>query len=207
MAEILKKLGVKKTRTTPLHPQSDGMVERLNRTLLRYLSANVDWDQRDWDAWIPLFLLSYRSAIHETTGCSPAAMLMGRDLRLPTDLKKGPASSPGFSQTGYGSYLQEKLEQVHSFARNRVKMVSDRMKARYDLRARDLRFESGDLVWLFQPRREKRRCPKLQSNWKGPYEIRDRINDVVYRIRRSSRSKPKVVPLDRLAPYESRPEP
>ena len=31
--EMCRLLGVKKTRTTPLHPQSDGMVERFNRTI------------------------------------------------------------------------------------------------------------------------------------------------------------------------------
>ena len=32
-SEVCKRLGIKKTRTTPLHPQSDGLVERFNRTL------------------------------------------------------------------------------------------------------------------------------------------------------------------------------
>jgi len=31
--EMCKSLGMDKTRTTPLHPQSDGMVERFNRTI------------------------------------------------------------------------------------------------------------------------------------------------------------------------------
>lgn len=47
--ELLKLLGIRKTRTTPLHPQSDGLVERLNRTLLQYLAMFVSEHQRDWD--------------------------------------------------------------------------------------------------------------------------------------------------------------
>jgi transposase InsO family protein len=37
MQEVLQRLGVKKTCTTPLHPQSDGMVERYIKTVEKHL--------------------------------------------------------------------------------------------------------------------------------------------------------------------------
>ena len=49
LKEVCQLLGVKKTRTTPYHPQSDGLVERFNRTLLDMLSMAVKDDERDWD--------------------------------------------------------------------------------------------------------------------------------------------------------------
>ena len=39
MTEICSVLGIHKTHTTPYHPQSDGLVERFNRTLLSMLST------------------------------------------------------------------------------------------------------------------------------------------------------------------------
>jgi transposase InsO family protein len=39
--EMCQMLGTTKTRTTPYHPKSDGMVERFNRTLETMLSAYV----------------------------------------------------------------------------------------------------------------------------------------------------------------------
>ncbi|GFS73665.1 retrovirus-related Pol polyprotein from transposon 412 [Trichonephila clavipes] len=65
------------------------MVERFNRTILNNLSLMVSKNQQDWDQKVPLFLLAYRSAVHETTGYSPSQMLFGRDLRLPCDLLFG----------------------------------------------------------------------------------------------------------------------
>jgi hypothetical protein len=59
----------------------------------------------------------------------------------------------------------------------------------------------GDRVWLYRPTSTKGRSPKLQSSWEGSYKIIKRINDVVYRIQRSPRSRMMVVHLDRLAPY------
>ncbi|KAG8176257.1 hypothetical protein JTE90_021354 [Oedothorax gibbosus] len=46
---LMNLLGVNKTRTTPLHPQSNGMVKRQNRTILDYLSLFTHRNQNDWD--------------------------------------------------------------------------------------------------------------------------------------------------------------
>lgn len=43
--EMCELLGIKKTKTTPYHPQSDGMVERFNRTIETQLSNFVDYNQ------------------------------------------------------------------------------------------------------------------------------------------------------------------
>ncbi|CAK6964302.1 unnamed protein product [Scomber scombrus] len=45
--EVCRRLGVNKTRTTPLHPQSDGLVERFNRTLATQLAILTSQHQRD----------------------------------------------------------------------------------------------------------------------------------------------------------------
>ena len=66
-------------RTTPLTPQSDGMVERFNRTLKNMLAKFVDENLSDWDCHLPLLMMAYRSAVHETTGCSPSELMFGRE--------------------------------------------------------------------------------------------------------------------------------
>ena len=87
--EMCKILGIEKTRTTPYHPQSDGMVERANRTIENMLSAFVSENQKDWDEYLPLLMLAYRSSIHEATGVSPCEMMFGRHISLPIDLLLG----------------------------------------------------------------------------------------------------------------------
>ncbi|CAI5660323.1 unnamed protein product [Oreochromis niloticus] len=78
-----------KTRTTPLHPQSDGLVEHFNHTLATQLAILTSRHQRDWDRHLPLVLWSYRTAVQESSQCTPAALMFGRELRTPVDLVFG----------------------------------------------------------------------------------------------------------------------
>ena len=75
--EMCLLLSIKKTRTTPLHQESDGMVERYNRILKTQLSLFVAEHKKDWDKYVPLLLMAYRMAIHASTHFTPAR-LMGR---------------------------------------------------------------------------------------------------------------------------------
>lgn len=205
IAEVFHKmweiLGTNQTQTTALHPQSDGMVERFNRTILHYLSKFVDANQRNWDSLLPLFLLSYRSATHQTTGQTPAVMMLGRELRLPVDLMFGQPPNSTATVPEYIDNLRERMNIIHEFARKNLKIESAKMKTRYDARSSHRRYEEGDHVWLYNPKKKKGLSPKLQSDWDGPYLVLRRINDVVYRIRRIGKKKSKVVHSDRLAKY------
>ncbi|KMQ82837.1 integrase core domain protein [Lasius niger] len=198
---MCKLLGIEKTRTTPLHPQSDGMVERFNRTILNHLSLFVSQNQQDWDQKLQLFLLAYRSAVQESTGFTPSLMLFGRELRLPCDLLFGRPPDTPSSVEDYVDNLRERLEDVHAIARERIRISSEKMKTRYDVKATKREFQEGDRVWFWNPKRRKGLSPKLQTSWEGPYKVIKKLSDVVIRIQKSPSSKPKVVHYDRLAPY------
>ncbi|UYV61692.1 K02A2.6-like [Cordylochernes scorpioides] len=200
--ELCRLLGIRKTRTTPLHPQSDGMVERFNKAMKEHLSKVVEQHKRDWDVRLPPFLMAYRAAIHETTGQTPAKIMFGRELRLPCDLEFGSPEEPPAEVAGYVNNLRSLLLETHELVRTKIRTASHRMKTRYDQRANHDGFRQNDLVWLFDPKRKKELSPKLMPVWEGPYKIIKRINDLIYRIQRSSKSKAKVVHLGRLACYQ-----
>ena len=200
----MRTLGIRKTRTTPLHPKSDGMVERCNKTICHYLSKFVSDNQRDWDKVIAPFLLAYRSSVHESTGYTPSMLVTGREMKLPSDIlhglkPEGEQDEQGLP--GYAERLRQRLGEIHEFARNHLKVSSDRMKRRCDQKATDTEFHRGDAVWLYNPKRRKGYSPKLQSSWEGPYTVIKEINDLIYRIQLSPRSKRKVVHVERLAKY------
>ena len=113
--ESCKLLQITKTRKSPYHPESDGIVERFNRTLENGLTMSVNENQTDWDQHIPLFLMAYKTAVHESTKVTPSNMMAGREMRVPIDLWSGnPEEEIGqrTSSTQYVQDLEEKLERV-----------------------------------------------------------------------------------------------
>jgi hypothetical protein len=95
MQEVLQRLGVSKTRTTPLHPQLDVMVERYIKAVEEHLRKVVISDQRDCDARLHISLLAYRASTHGIMGLNPASLVFERELRLLCELLFGATPPQG----------------------------------------------------------------------------------------------------------------
>src|SRR5437868_1075523 len=81
---LCEKFLIKHIFSSPYHPQTNGMVERLNRTLCSSL-AKVKEKDEDWDIHIPTILFAYRTKRHTTTGYTPFQLVYGRQAILPIE--------------------------------------------------------------------------------------------------------------------------
>ncbi|XP_055585193.1 uncharacterized protein K02A2.6-like [Uranotaenia lowii] len=72
--------GIHLESTIPYWPQMNGEVERQNRSILKRLRISQELG-KDWRKELYQYLLTYHSAIHPTTGRSPAELMLGRRLR------------------------------------------------------------------------------------------------------------------------------
>lgn len=77
LRQTLAAFGVEKSHMTAYHPQGDGMVERLHRSLLQMLRAYVHAES-DWKRYLPLVLHAYRTSVHSSTGFTPFSLMFGR---------------------------------------------------------------------------------------------------------------------------------
>ncbi|XP_072380767.1 uncharacterized protein [Diabrotica undecimpunctata] len=85
---ICERLGMKKTKNTAYHSQSNGLVKQINKTVRRYLAKMMVNHQRDhWDQYLPFFSIIYRFTVNELTGQTPVKVLFGREMQLPCDLE------------------------------------------------------------------------------------------------------------------------
>ena len=83
LSEAYRLLKIKPIRTTPYHPQTDGLVERFNGTLKAMLKKAASEDGRDWDRLLPYLLFAYREVPQASTGFSPFELLYGHNVRGP----------------------------------------------------------------------------------------------------------------------------
>ena len=77
--KMCRLLDIEKTRTSRYRPQSDGLVERMNRTFTQMLRAVFSHFRIDWDDHLPYILLSYRSTVHESVNLIPNLLMFGRE--------------------------------------------------------------------------------------------------------------------------------
>ena len=62
--EVCNFLEVWNKRTTPFHPQSDGVSERSIRTVNNMLAKVVADDQRNWDLYVSSSCFAHNTAVH-----------------------------------------------------------------------------------------------------------------------------------------------
>ena len=159
---------VKKTRTAPYHPESDGMVERFNRTCLMMLSMFVN-DRRDnWHELLPFIMHAYRTSVHESTGYSPYRLMMGEECSLPQDLNTEELRSSRENEVAphpFAAWVRDALEVAYDQVRPSLNRTAARRKRLYDVKAVNRKFPVGSWVLRYYPPAAQK---KLSSPWVGP---------------------------------------
>ena len=170
MHEVCILGGAHKTKTTPYHLESDGLVERFNRTLLMMLAMFAGEHKDDWDDLLPPVMMAYRSSVHESMGFSPYRLMFGEECILPMDIgmpHQNPATQDIVASM-YAVWVKVLLEVAFDqMCRHSGKAVR-RQKWLYDQRAVRRLVALGDWVMQYYPAGKK--C-KLDSIWAGPYLI------------------------------------
>ncbi|KAF7702362.1 hypothetical protein HF521_001645, partial [Silurus meridionalis] len=79
--EVCKMLGIKRSLCAPYHPQTNGLVERLNGTLQRALAKLVEDKPNTWDQYLDAVMFGLRTKKQLTTQFSPFYLMFGREAR------------------------------------------------------------------------------------------------------------------------------
>ena len=146
VAEVCKLFRIRKSNTSSYRPQTDGLVERFNGTLIQSISMFVNSQQTDWDTFIPSVLFAYRVSPSEATQETPFYLLYGREARLPIDVKLLKPTDLSSSVNEHRQRIVENIERSQNIARENIQKAQQKMKSQFDKRAKDRNFRVGDQV-------------------------------------------------------------
>ncbi|UYV67937.1 hypothetical protein LAZ67_5002548 [Cordylochernes scorpioides] len=126
----LKVHNIKQTFTTPYHPQSNGMCEKVNGTIMTKLrTALLDKPKVKWSTLLPKVITDYNNTPHDVTGFPPSFLLFGYNVQ------------PQFADNPSTS-----VEDARKLAIKRTQHHREISKRRHDSRHPDIEFKVGDLV-------------------------------------------------------------
>ena len=140
----LRELGINHRFAAPYHQQTNGLVERWNRSLLTMLRTLLQSHAEDWDEYLQMACFAYRTTPHSSTGMTPFELLYGHDPVFPRDaLFSNTQKVYSNNDFTYARRLIEDLKRNWKLTSDSIDEAQRKYKEQYDKRAKVRTFEKG----------------------------------------------------------------
>lgn len=198
--QFFNKYKIEHAPTTQYTPQSNGLVERANATIISVLTKMALENNNDWDKLLPMVVLCINTAKQKTTGYSPFYLLHGYEPRIsPEEISIGTILTDIERE-----HQLDFLLEARKIALQNIEKANMNNKARFDLRRLEHNFKEQDYVMYEWTQATD---DKLTPRYKGPYQITKKIGSVCYEIRNVQQpTKKKIVHVQFLKPLSSPPD-
>ena len=169
----LKKHGIAHVVSSPYHPQGNGVVERLHRTLNSMIGKLCEC-KGNWAKVVPMCLYFLRSTPCSATGMSPFMARQGWEPATPLRLLYRVWSEQDVGNVDLDEWVVlngERIEAIRDSTMAAKVSVAAKRKSRWDCKAKERTFRVGDRVLIRKPGMSL----KLEETWEGPFVI-SRVN-------------------------------
>jgi transposase InsO family protein len=170
--EITKLCHTKKIFSTSYHPETQGQVERFNRTLINMITAYVSNTYNDWDEFLQPVTFAYNISVHDVTNYTPHYLMFGREAITPFDTiyQRYRPTLPALElyEENYPKYRAKQWEMANYIATENIKKRNIQDQNRREKVINVPNYQKGHLVWLRIPKDNK-----FAPKYKGTYKIID----------------------------------
>lgn len=165
------------------HPQANGQVERVNRTVLPVITTSMtDPQQRDWDEKLNLAECSLNNSVNKTSGRTPFEMLHGYQPDFHnTALKRlVEAEGPAWQDP---KEMRERVRQHLIEEQEKLKTAYDRRHFRARL------YDVGEIVFMRKATEPTGKPTKAQPKYRGPLVVTQVLPSDTYRVTELDKTK------------------
>jgi transposase InsO family protein len=178
LSNMFRRNGVQRRSTTAYHPQGDGMVERLNQTLIQILTTTIKSPsyKSDWPSALPAAVRAFNAATSSATGHPPYFLLFGVPPTSPPLVEQPTPSPPQLLDAKAEFDAARKATQDRNSAKQRAVDLKNATSTSYVI---------GDLVMVKNLAIKQRPLSKLHRQWVGPcriLQVRSKTNYVVRQV-------------------------
>lgn len=164
---LYESYGISQKNSSPYHPQTNGVVERFNQTLIRQLKKMVCEKKNDWDKFINAVLYEYRTREHSSTKISPFEILFGIPPLFDFDIKNFTYKSLKSNIQNEEDIVQNNREKIYYKVKEKILKSAEKMKNKNDKKIQ-YNFKVRDEVYIQNLKTKSRKEDKLADVWIGP---------------------------------------
>ena len=176
-AKICEGLFIRYKPTAAGQPQSDGMVERVNRTIEDILSIACGGDASTWSEHVAEIEYAINTRVSSVTKFSPYELVYGR-------LPPGPVYTDVLTEDEERAAgetirnLRNRIIALQQIAHENQMRAAQSQRKFHDAHAQAHTFKVGDIVHYYKPSEVERGVTtKLAYKWLGPYKVKKVIGD------------------------------
>ncbi|GKA08072.1 reverse transcriptase domain-containing protein [Tanacetum coccineum] len=181
-----EKLCIRQCFASVKHPQTNGLVERANRSLGEGIKARLDERSKDWIGELSHVLWSHRTMIKSSNGETPFSLTYGTEAVIPAEIGMPTLRTMEVDPTKNDEALEVNLdliEEKREQAAIQEAKSKTKMEKYYNSRVRGTSFKPGDMVYRSNDASHARDGGKLGPKWEGPYEVAESLGKGAYKLK------------------------
>lgn len=166
-------MGIHNLTSTTYHPQTQGQVERYNRTIVAQLKAYVTDHQETWDELVSILTLAYISRPQASTGVAALEFVVPdrvKNLSLERLPKTAHPDRAGLTPKDIREDYRVRLWELVLKVRKALAVAQARYKRNYDKSVQPVNqaLQVGDWVYVENHKKDR---GKLDERVAGPFQI------------------------------------